>query len=188
MEYSTQRDMQWSAGQATCRCFYPSPSSHCHQGDAQLSLPPLIQLLPRASLGSYLPKHCSKPHFPLIPINSQKRAASCCLRKPVRSVPCIPDANRGLDMHSRDCVVITKLLHPPEQGRSDLSCTGSTRDSKTLLLVLVLFFFFWWGGKNRFVGHFPPQYIFQPPPSFGAGCQPCVLPSKIWIPPKPAYF
>lgn len=100
-------------------------------------------------------------------------------------VPCIPDTNRGLDVHSRDCVIITKLLHPPEQGRRDLSCTGSTRDSKTVLLVLVIIFL--GGKKNRFVGHFPPQNIFQPPP-FRAGCQPCVLPSTIWIPPQTRLF
>lgn len=39
MEYSTQRDVQRSAGQATCGCSYPPPSSPRHRGEAQLPLP-----------------------------------------------------------------------------------------------------------------------------------------------------
>lgn len=47
----------------------------------------------------------------------------------MRGVPCVPDANGGLDVHSRDRPVLTRLLRPPEQGRKDLVCAGSTRDS-----------------------------------------------------------
>lgn len=39
MEYSTQGDVQRSAGQATCGCSYPPPSSPRHRGEAQLPLP-----------------------------------------------------------------------------------------------------------------------------------------------------
>lgn len=61
-------------------------------------------------------------------------------------------------MHSRDCVILTKLLHPPEQGRRDLNCTGSTRDSKTVLLVLVFLF---WGKRKDLLGTFPRRTFFS---------------------------